>query len=341
MSRRNFRIPEHPEYDPEIPELLNEDLASATGTFNPLFQRLIDNTHAHENRLNETKKFVLNFAVSEWVQSGTIFKITISSNSNNIGANPIIQVQRLQNGSFVATHGTPSQGHGVSILPNGDIELAASTPFDGRIIVIWGEINVLHNRAVNPETDSLLPRISQIRILGSRLPNRQPDMGVTLIFDRPAPAGCYIQFHRFSKKSGRRNAESGRRIRKAFRAIDVFSENNPQWHLPIPEGATQITTAPIREIYIPPRVRSPGRPVAVHPNNAALRMGWDGRNNKFSESFANKCTYKFSIIIPRNEESGIEKTVRGELSAETLEIMRYGWGWFFWNKPPDIIARIY
>ena len=46
MSRRNCNIPEDPKYDPEIPELLNEDLASATGTFNPLFQRIINNTHA-------------------------------------------------------------------------------------------------------------------------------------------------------------------------------------------------------------------------------------------------------------------------------------------------------
>lgn len=46
MSRPNYVIPDNPVYDPEIPALLDEDPASASQVFNPLFQRLINNTHA-------------------------------------------------------------------------------------------------------------------------------------------------------------------------------------------------------------------------------------------------------------------------------------------------------
>ena len=46
MSRPNYAIPDNPVYNPAIPSLLNEDKASATQTFNPLFSRLIENAHA-------------------------------------------------------------------------------------------------------------------------------------------------------------------------------------------------------------------------------------------------------------------------------------------------------
>ena len=46
MSRPNYSIPENPRYNPVIPSLLDQDPASATNTFNPLFLRLIENAHA-------------------------------------------------------------------------------------------------------------------------------------------------------------------------------------------------------------------------------------------------------------------------------------------------------
>ena len=52
MSRPNFIIPENVVYDHQIPILLNTDRVSATDTFNPLFQRLIDNTHAVANQMS-------------------------------------------------------------------------------------------------------------------------------------------------------------------------------------------------------------------------------------------------------------------------------------------------
>lgn len=42
----NYPIPENPVYNPEITQLQDTDPASATNTFNPLFQKLINNTHA-------------------------------------------------------------------------------------------------------------------------------------------------------------------------------------------------------------------------------------------------------------------------------------------------------
>ena len=52
MSRPNFNIPASPVYDPEIPTILDGDPVSANDVLNPLIQRLIDNTHAHQKRLN-------------------------------------------------------------------------------------------------------------------------------------------------------------------------------------------------------------------------------------------------------------------------------------------------
>ncbi|MCL1862015.1 MAG: hypothetical protein FWF78_00425 [Defluviitaleaceae bacterium] len=46
MSRPNFIIPDNPIYDENIPALLDQDPASASLVFNPLFLRLIINIHA-------------------------------------------------------------------------------------------------------------------------------------------------------------------------------------------------------------------------------------------------------------------------------------------------------
>ena len=46
MPGPNYPIPDKPVYDPNIPSLADEDPASATQTFNPLIQRLINNIHA-------------------------------------------------------------------------------------------------------------------------------------------------------------------------------------------------------------------------------------------------------------------------------------------------------
>jgi len=40
-----FDIPENPEYNPHISRLRDNDPASATFTFNPLFQRILNNIH--------------------------------------------------------------------------------------------------------------------------------------------------------------------------------------------------------------------------------------------------------------------------------------------------------
>ena len=46
MQRPNYQIPTNPVYNPNIPALLDSDPASATDTFNPVIQKLVDNTHA-------------------------------------------------------------------------------------------------------------------------------------------------------------------------------------------------------------------------------------------------------------------------------------------------------
>lgn len=46
MADQTYPVPENPVYNPEIRALQDTDPAQATGVFNPLFEQLIENTHA-------------------------------------------------------------------------------------------------------------------------------------------------------------------------------------------------------------------------------------------------------------------------------------------------------
>ena len=46
MADTNYPIPEQPVYNPNIRALQDSDPARASTVFNPLFERLIENTHA-------------------------------------------------------------------------------------------------------------------------------------------------------------------------------------------------------------------------------------------------------------------------------------------------------
>lgn len=52
MPEQNYPIPESPVYDPIIRALQDSDPGRATTIFNPLFERLIENTHALKLLLN-------------------------------------------------------------------------------------------------------------------------------------------------------------------------------------------------------------------------------------------------------------------------------------------------
>ena len=70
MARANYAIPANPAYNPQIPSLMDKDSASATSTFNPLFLRLIENTHAVKlaaDTLNFQVSMLTGFDVSRTV----------------------------------------------------------------------------------------------------------------------------------------------------------------------------------------------------------------------------------------------------------------------------------
>ena len=159
------------------------------------------------------------------------------------------------------------------------------------------------------------------------------ESGITIMFDRPAPANCFIQFHRYSRRTGSRGnnnqGHGGARIRECFRPIDIDSAMNHgqhYWVLRIPQGATSVTTASIRQLYRPPRLRGPnsqGQLTRI-PNNLYRGLGFrtlSPSNNPHQQRavnrrYANKCLYKFSVLAIRNNQ--IESS---PLSGETLEIM--------------------
>ncbi len=53
MADEIYTIPEKPEYREQIRKLQDSDPASASGTFNPLIQRLVENAAAHQRRLEQ------------------------------------------------------------------------------------------------------------------------------------------------------------------------------------------------------------------------------------------------------------------------------------------------
>jgi hypothetical protein len=62
----NYLIPENPVYDAGMAQLRDSDPASATDTFNPLFQRLINNTHAVKKEVNAITGFDIAGAVGSY-----------------------------------------------------------------------------------------------------------------------------------------------------------------------------------------------------------------------------------------------------------------------------------
>lgn len=53
MADEIYTIPEKPEYREQIRKLQDSDPASASRTFNPLIQRLVENAAAHQRRLEQ------------------------------------------------------------------------------------------------------------------------------------------------------------------------------------------------------------------------------------------------------------------------------------------------
>lgn len=167
--------------------------------------------------------------------------------------------------------------------------------------------------AAAPNAD--LPIVRRIAVEGMYRGEWRP---LILELDRPAPANCYLQFHRYSKK--KRNRGRARNysvpIKYAFRGIFVDGGSNPFPVIPIPEGETGVAlTWPQWEaIY---------RPVMLRGNN--LSRNWDEapagrpRWNPVDLDRDNKVIYKFgSCTYVRGE------TFRaGLMSADTLTIITH------------------
>ena len=60
-ERENYPISESPVYTEEVPQLLDDDPASATNTFNPLFLIILNNIKASHRLAEATKKDYENY----------------------------------------------------------------------------------------------------------------------------------------------------------------------------------------------------------------------------------------------------------------------------------------
>ena len=53
MDRPNYEIPQNPTYNPDVPKILNEDLVLADGALGNTLSRMIENTHALREHLDD------------------------------------------------------------------------------------------------------------------------------------------------------------------------------------------------------------------------------------------------------------------------------------------------
>lgn len=74
--RENYELKN--EYTENIPKLLDTDPASATDTFNPLFQKIINNIHSNKTGINECSS-----KTDEVENMIEIFKGSIINSMNN------------------------------------------------------------------------------------------------------------------------------------------------------------------------------------------------------------------------------------------------------------------
>ena len=148
-------------------------------------------------------------------------------------------------------------------------------------------------------------------------------MPIVIHLDRPAPANCYIQPLRYSKKSGAGNTGRGgndnrlrgRRNKAAFRPIDLHQVNkvygaNALQTLRIPQGATRVSILSPRYLYRPVRIRG----------NSTYKNKYPAYRNLYIaiSNSGNRCLYRFQTAIYGGIGSGIYRA--GIPSSDVLEI---------------------
>jgi hypothetical protein len=232
---------------------------------------------------------------------------------------------------------------------------------------IWGGLTVdtINGQPVSMLGGGGLPKVAQIRLahpqgksFGHAIPQGYANNGVTLILDKPAPANCYIQFFRYSKRSGLRYHTQDPRYKAGFRAIDISNaeqDEQPYWVLPVPEGVTRVETASLSQLYRPNRLRGSGYRYGSKERSyqrVGFRHSYEYGNPDtpivFADNFENKCLYKFGVKIGKGHESG---NMLPEMSSNTLEIKHYFQAKNGGSFPPtnangsprsaDLVARIY
>jgi len=191
-----------------------------------------------------------------------------------------------------------------------------------------------------------IPQIVRVKIGVVEYNGGKNTRPIIIDLDRPAPENSWLRFHRYSPRSRQSN--------RGYRPINIGTNTQPFWMLPIPEGATRVITAPIQELYRPPDLRgalyyNPMKKVPrvsdlfntttqgtnvknglLNPNistNPYQQVGfaymyfsggeWLPQMTPF---FANVCKYKFSVDVRDGEiaTNGNRRFRRGALSSETV-----------------------
>ena len=163
----------------------------------------------------------------------------------------------------------------------------------------------------------MLPQIQRVMLGASGYSNiRYTEKPITIILDRPAPADCYIQPWRYSKRSGGRG-----RSKAAFRPCDLhqlqfmFHDGNAIQKFRVPEGARSVQIPSPSYLYRPSFVRSMGsgyKPGSLY-------------NQYPSRHRANKVLYGFSTAVYCGGPEG-NFYRRGNPSPHVVTIMNWAVG---------------
>lgn len=142
MADTYYPIPENPAYNSQIRALQNDDFASAEDTFNPLFERLIENTEAVklsvDNTIPKSQKAEAN-GIASLDENG---KVPLEQIPEGIGMLPRIDVTVTSETTVTVTNGF------VELIKTGNDVVSFDIPSFGTWVVTAGD----YNRTVKVDT---------------------------------------------------------------------------------------------------------------------------------------------------------------------------------------------
>ena len=182
-------------------------------------------------------------------------------------------------------------------------------------------------RLVSPAGEAL-PIVSRVRIKGGSASGMSMGSAqVSLELDRPAPAGCFVQYWRMQRMS---RARGGEFYQSGFRAVGRHPQNNGGLTaVSIPQGNTSVTCGTVLQLFRPANVRNAGLIGYSRYHREHEGEGWDLDLPPAQRSGKRdiKVILKFGTITAYRGGDDLWHEQRSPMSPETMRIQRWRYAW--------------